>query len=157
LLQGTTAAADGSFRFDNVPEGAYKIEVTWNLIENRQLKSRSKAETYFRIASMPAGRSVEPLDVGILRLSEKPVARRLEVGENAPLFAIKSVEGKPIRLADYQGKYVLIDFWATWCGPCVGEFPSLKAVADRFGKDDRVVLLSLSLDKEVKTVSEFLA
>ncbi len=156
VLQGTQPAADGSFRFDSVPEGSYKIEINWIVVENRRLMSRSKAEVHFRVGPIPGGRSGEPLDVGILRLDEKPALRRLEVGETAPPFAIKSVNGKPIRLDDYKGKYVLIDFWATWCGPCIAEFPSLKSVTDRFGRDDRVVFLSLSLDKEPKTVADFL-
>jgi beta-lactamase regulating signal transducer with metallopeptidase domain/protocatechuate 3,4-dioxygenase beta subunit/thiol-disulfide isomerase/thioredoxin len=157
LLQGTTASADGSFRFDNVPAGTYKIEVEWNLVENRLRKSQGKAQKHFQVGAIPGGRSDAALDVGILRLSEKPALPRLEIGAPAPPFAIKTIDGKPIRLDRYKGKYVLIDFWATWCGPCIAEFPTLRSVTDRFDKDDRVVFLSLSLDKDVKTVSDFLA
>ena len=77
-------------------------------------------------------------------------------GHAAPDFRLEKFGGGEVRLADLRGKTVMLDFWATWCGPCIAEFPSLKSVTDRFGKDDRVVFLSLSLDKDLKTVSEFL-
>ena len=45
-------------------------------------------------------------------------------------------------------KYVLLDFWATWCGPCTGETPNLKAVFEQYGKRDDFVMMGLSLDQD---------
>ncbi len=70
-----------------------------------------------------------------------------KIGEMAPTFAIKTVHGKEFKLEDLRGKFVLIDFWAVWCGPCRGETPNVKAVYDEFG-GDRFEVLALSLDNE---------
>lgn len=70
------------------------------------------------------------------------------VGQEAPPFEIATTEGNTVKLADYRGKYVLLDFWATWCGPCVGETPNLKAVFEQYGKRDDFVMMGLSLDQD---------
>ncbi len=53
-------------------------------------------------------------------------------GRPAPPFALVSIEGKPVRLSDYSGKPLVINFWATWCVPCVQEHPLLQAASQRF-------------------------
>lgn len=73
---------------------------------------------------------------------------KVQVGQDAPLFTTKTADGKELKLADYKGKFVLLDFWATWCGPCLGETPNLKAVFEKYGKRDDFVLIGLSLDTD---------
>lgn len=53
----------------------------------------------------------------------------------APSLTLKSVEGRTVRLSDYRGKVVLINFWATWCPPCRAEMPDLVKLQREYGKD----------------------
>src|SRR5690242_8235191 len=57
-----------------------------------------------------------------------------------PELAFNAANDKPLTLADYKGKTVLLNFWATWCGPCVKEMPSLDRLQAEMGKDRFVVL-----------------
>jgi thiol-disulfide isomerase/thioredoxin len=76
---------------------------------------------------------------------EKRQARIDMIGKPAPEIEGKDVDGKLIRLADLKGKVVLVDFWATWCPPCVALFPTLRQLAHEH-KDQGFVILGVNLD-----------
>jgi cytochrome c biogenesis protein CcmG/thiol:disulfide interchange protein DsbE len=58
------------------------------------------------------------------------------IGTTAPAFAVADLDGNPLRLEDLRGRPVIVNFWASWCGPCVDEFPLLRDAAARHGTDD---------------------
>lgn len=71
----------------------------------------------------------------------------LAPGKEAPSFSYPNVEGDTVSLEDLRGKYVYIDAWATWCGPCRKEIPHLKELESKF-EEDEVAFVSISLDNE---------
>ena len=77
-------------------------------------------------------------------------AANLKEGAEAPDITGRTPEGKELALSDFKGKYVFIDFWASWCAPCRREFPHLKDVLAYSEKSDNLVVLSYSIDNKEK-------
>lgn len=71
----------------------------------------------------------------------------LEVGNLSPDFKFKDKSGKTYQLSDFKGKYIYIDVWATWCGPCLGEIPALKKLTDTLASKD-IVFVSICVFDE---------
>jgi peroxiredoxin len=71
----------------------------------------------------------------------------IDTGDAAPAFAAQRLDGRPASLADYRGRVILLNVWATWCVPCRAEMPSLERLQRKFaGTDFRVV--AVSVDQE---------
>ncbi len=77
------------------------------------------------------------------------------IGQAAPALAFKDLAGKEVSLAELKGKVVVVDFWATWCGPCKVEIPGYIEMQKKYGKDG-FVIVGVSLDqKGPKHVQKF--
>lgn len=74
---------------------------------------------------------------------------KLKAGVPSPAFSCPDIDGKTVSLADLKGKFVYIDVWATWCGPCRGELPHLKTLEEKYADKD-IYFVSLSCDKNKK-------
>ena len=79
----------------------------------------------------------------------------VQPGDRAPTFRLVDEQGLGVGLDDYAGKMVLLNFWATWCPPCVHEMPSLNDVYERF-REDGFVVLAISVDEDGEQYSSFL-
>jgi peroxiredoxin len=64
----------------------------------------------------------------------------------APAWTLKDLDGKDVSLAQFKGKVVVLDFWATWCGPCLSEIPGYVKLQEKYGKDG-VVIVGASVDE----------
>ncbi len=86
-------------------------------------------------------------------VAEKPP---LEVGFPAPGFTGFDINGKEISLAALKGQIVLLDFWASWCVPCLAELPTTKGIADEYAKDG-VVVIGIDLDRSEESFTQAVA
>lgn len=77
-------------------------------------------------------------------------------GDLAPEFVLQSADGAVRKLSNYRGKVVLVNLWATWCPPCIAEFPMLVQLGKDYA-DKGLVILAVAGDEDTKAVHEFLA
>ena len=81
-------------------------------------------------------------------LAQQPTIRFVRNPDPAPAFKVNTVEGKPLSLADYKSKVILLNFWATWCGPCRSEIPDLVELQNKYKDQLQVIGLVVDDDDE---------
>jgi peroxiredoxin len=144
---------NGAFRIDNVDPGNYYLYVSLTNPDRpdnyyEQIGSLNKNVT---IPPAPAGKPDEPFDLG---LSEVQVRNIQRTGRRAPKFEVKSFDGKTVKLADFTGKFVLLDFWATWAGSRNLDLQMLKALNATYGKDNRLIMLGMNFDPQASSAEK---
>jgi len=80
-------------------------------------------------------------------LAETAIAaqpKNLEIGAKAPDFSLRNLKGETVKLSDFKGKKVMLNFWATWCPPCKQEMPAIQQFFEEKGED--VVILAVNID-----------
>jgi thiol-disulfide isomerase/thioredoxin len=78
----------------------------------------------------------------------------LEINETAPPFTITTLDGKRISLNKLKGKYVLLDFWATWCGPCMAQMPLMREIRKN-NSAGKLTIIGISWDRDSKMLASF--
>jgi peroxiredoxin len=77
------------------------------------------------------------------------------VGKISPDINATDISGNTIILSGFRGKYVLLDFWASWCGPCKAEIPNIQSINELYSKD-KLVVIGISIDKDKQSLLSFL-
>ncbi|HEX7861423.1 MAG TPA: redoxin domain-containing protein [Verrucomicrobiae bacterium] len=144
----------GEFTIDDVPPGNYELRGDLREGPNRVPFAVGKVlGRLTRSVTVPEKQdNSEPLDLGELVIQMVVV---LKPGDVAPDFEVATVNGDALRLAQFRGKYVLLDFWATWCGPCIAEMPHLKETYEKFGGHPKFAMIGLSLDKKIEAPRDY--
>ena len=147
-LQAAEAAFKQGLAMENAPAVLrYNLGVVL-LQLNRDEEGVAELKQYIKL--QPNG--------SYLELARKMVANPRRARENfAPDFSFTSSEGEHIALDDLRGKVVLLDFWGTWCPPCVASVPELRSLHKRYSKSGSFVVLGISSDGDEDAWREFTA
>ena len=135
---------DGTFFIENAPLDEFELIVG--------------AIGTGRVTKVVKAGSAVPIEITLAdapRRTGGGVAAKLNLGEPAPDFELTTLDDKTISLASLRGKVVLLDFWATWCGPCVVDLPTLIDVHSRFGGRSDFIMISISLDWDESRLRDF--
>jgi beta-lactamase regulating signal transducer with metallopeptidase domain/uncharacterized GH25 family protein len=150
-------ASDGSFRIDDVPAGEYRMVVRVNVSEDGPDRGRgpfARLAREFAIPPIAGGRSDAPFDLGTMRLQPRTT---IKIGDPAPSFVVTTVEGKKVSLADYRGKYLLLDFGSMWNEQSRFQVARLNEVHKKHADDQRFAILSLTLAADHAATREYIA
>ncbi|HMK16936.1 MAG TPA: redoxin domain-containing protein [Chitinophagaceae bacterium] len=130
-------------------------------------KSTSEIKDILKRAYVKDKKSEGGFDDYITALQKEATIKMLEdlrksmINEKAPVFALVDLNGKRIDLGELKGKVVIVDFWATWCGPCKASFPGMQKMVNKYKDDPNVKFVFIDTwergDEKQKNAAEFIA
>lgn len=161
-IQADQFDEDGRFTIEQAPPGDGDMDRFIQVDHNTSRGMRVQPITIkpgqtqeLIVADFTAQQRQRLNDMAKWRERDKMLRDKIKVGDPTPALSAVTLDDKPLKLSDYRGKFVLLDFWATWCEPCREQTPHLKTVYDTFGGDKRFVMIGLSLDREVSDPKQY--
>jgi thiol-disulfide isomerase/thioredoxin len=128
------------------------VQVLHDYDKGEELLKRLKAD----FPETQAGKNIDKI---LPMLEQQKTAMKiqsaLKPGEAFPDFNEKDLAGEPLSIAKFKGKVVLVDFWATWCGPCVAELPNVLAAYKKY-HDKGFEVIGISLDQDANVLKNFI-
>ncbi|MCE7993315.1 MAG: TlpA family protein disulfide reductase [Roseivirga sp.] len=122
------------------------------VVTRRSMYSKSETTTSYNIISTNRKFTDEQFDLGLSTGKGSEKGGVLALGTEAPDFRLKNLKGEWVSLSDYEGMTVLIDFWGTWCKPCIRDIPELNALHESMSDEDFVILAVSAHEKNEDAV-----
>jgi thiol-disulfide isomerase/thioredoxin/predicted negative regulator of RcsB-dependent stress response len=148
LLNSADAAFNAALAFD--PKNSAALFTDGEVLVHLGQTEAARARFQACLTSVRPG---DPIYVRSQRFAKDPTQALLQL---APAFTVTTLDGSSFNLDQMKGRVVLIDFWATWCGPCMEELPQIKQIAKDFAGQP-LVILSLSWDEDEQKWKKFVA
>lgn len=124
-----------------------------SLAEREDKNVRKFAE---RLGSRITGLKTSVPQKKVVTIDELIAEAQIKKSMPAPDFQAETFEGKKVSLSDYQGKVLILDFWATWCGPCLAELPYFQELVNLYKNDPSVAFLTISQDQSKDVARKFI-
>lgn len=160
--QAVAVGKDGTFTISGLAVGIYDLSLDAN--PAREVASAAPGAAAYTVRGGSLARvrcrfvvtavTGQPMDLGAWELE---IPRLVTGKQTAPAFKCLTMDNNTFSLRDCRGKYVMVEFWASWCGFCKGELPYVKKIHEEFGADPRFVMISLSVDKNLDQAQKYVA
>ncbi len=166
---GTEESLEAKFYIGNVYSELHKYDeaLKWldAVLSYDEIDSNFKARAlYFKAKALIGKGDIASAKEAVTQLrTVEPMAAdsfgselsgTMRIGAEAPTFNVADFNGKTVDLAKYKGNITILNFWATWCDPCIAEFPKIKKMYDKF-KEQGVQLIGISLDDDLEDLRGF--
>lgn len=147
--------SDGKLLINGVSAGDYQLALRiYKHDDPKACLTEPIAERVVKFTVTPADVAKGGLNLGTIEVEAMRVP---QPGEIVPDFEFAKLDGPAKKLSEFRGKYVLADFWATWCGECVAALPNVHHLEEKYGSDGRFVVVPISLDDDLNALRRFVA